>query len=228
MIPVTLYREKLHDLEYVLEKMGKDPKSVSNWFLDSIQRGQLDMVAIARKGMESLKLVQSLPATTINSVLGIKLTEPRRMDIVQQIQSLNEERIRQDLSDIGSIEETLRRLAYNVTQRIYAVRQRVGQLEQQSARDLDKAHEISLITNQLSGSVIPVLMRLRDEIMAGLDQCGRELKVRVDQLHFVLWRSAWSPKFSKKVWRKRMMRLKRRKAEEEKKKKEQEESDTPT
>lgn len=219
MIPVEKYQDKLHDLEHMLESMGKDPKAVSSWFLDGMVRGQINMDAIRHKGMQSITLIESLPATKLDTILGLKVTEPKRRALASEILGKNEETLRNELSQIEVIVGTLRHLAYTVSQRIAAVREFSLDLMEKARGTDEEAYKNADTGQRLNELVLPTLINLQAELTRGIEFCQREHKTRLVKLHAVAWKRNWQGKYQGKNMAKRRQRLAalRKKADEQKK-----------
>lgn len=207
MIPVGMYQEKLGELEKLLDGMGTDPKSVSSWFLESMERGQIDLGLIQSRGMQSIKLIESLPKTNLTSILGLKLAEPKRRALASEILGKNEDILRNEIAQIGGIVGNLRQLAYTVSQRIGAVRTYVFDLAEKAGGTQEQAFRNAEIGRKLNEMVLPTLVNLYEEMNRGIDFCRREHKTRVDKLHQVVWKRAWQGKWQGKNQARRRRRL---------------------
>ena len=206
MIPVKLYKDKLSELDNVLMEMGKDPNSVSEWLLGAMRDGHIKMSAIREKGAQSVALVKSLPKTDTQSILGLKLTDDQQMRKALKTLSANEQTLYEEINDIERIQKMLRRLHGKTAFRLDAVKDAVFSLRNDAADGGQKAAEARQRAEELESQVVPVLARLRTELLNAIKFCNGEIRLRHEKILRVNRKQLSVPKYNRRARRKRLRR----------------------
>ena len=206
MIPVKLYKGKLDELDSVLQEMGKDPKAVSDWLLGAMQDGQIKMGAIREKGAQSIALVKSLPKTDTQSILGLRLIDNQQNRKAMKMLSANEATLYEEINDIERIQKMLRRLHGKTGFRLDAVKNAVFSLRDQARDGGQKAPGARQRAEQLESEVVPVLARLRNELLAAIRFCNGEIRYRHEKILRVNRKQLSVPKYNRRARKKRLRR----------------------
>lgn len=206
MIPVSLYRSKLDELQHVLQSMGKDPGSVSDWVFKEMATGNLKLAAIRDKGAQSVALVKSLPKVETSTILGLRLTEPKQERRVLSLLSSDQQRIMEEINDIEGIERVVRRLYGQVKSRIHAVTMAIGDLREQARSDGQGAGQAQARAVQLENAVLPILARLKTELSNAVHFLAAEIRIRAERHDQLDRKQLAVPRYNRRARRKRKAR----------------------
>lgn len=206
MIPVKLYNSKLSELDSVLRQMGQDPQSISEWLIKSAQSNTFEMAALKQKGAQSVALVKSMSTTDRESILGLKLTDNVMARQAMKMLSADEAALYEEIRDVERIQRKLSRLHGKVAVRLDAARQAIGSLSEQARAGGQGAPEAQKSADELERQVLPVLMRLRDELYSAIHYCNGEILLRQEKVARVNRKQLSIPKYNRRARRKRLKR----------------------
>jgi chromosome segregation ATPase len=213
MIPILLYQDKIGDLRDVLTDMGADPRALTEWLFEERHQGGVRLAKAQSSAAASLALVSSMPRFSGVSVLGLKLTEPKQAEKRQAILERNQNQLYEEISDLEAIQASLHDVLGMVTHRLYLVKHVKDHLAEQAhvtGRGSDPEGHI----NHLERNVLPLLTRLQTEIQKALGSCAKEIKSRRDEIEKIDKRQLSVPKYSRKVRKRRLARVKAKAAAE--------------
>lgn len=206
MIPIRLYHDKIGELQHVLAEMGKEPHELAAWLFNDRNLSEVKLAKLRSGGEQSSSLIRSMPKFSGASVLGLRLTEPKRARLAAQILERNQNELFEEINEIENIERMLRTTYANVVTRTQAVMRFHGYLNNRSRFGDEAAGEAREQATHVAKVVLPVLNRLKSEIEGAIKFCGREIKDRTRQIDRINRKQLSAPKYNKRARRKRKMR----------------------
>jgi hypothetical protein len=205
-LTLDLYRGKLAELESVLESMGKDPTSVSQWVFDEVSEGSLRLDAVRAAGARTISLIKSIPASQGSAMLGARFSDPARADHALAVLKNDEQSIAAEMRDIERIEKMVHVIHSDVGVRLDAVKRAAEVLDDQYRAGGENSQQAYDRVHLLTTRVIPILSRLEYELENAVRFLEREYLARSAQIDLINSRQLRKPRYNQRARRKRLAR----------------------